>query len=102
MHKSEFITNWVVGIKTRMASMCEEGYIMTIIALFYNDAATEDILESKRKLRLERAAIEHYSYMLARIPWYFFGKRLSGHLKMWRERIAVQSGYGDTSPRRKP
>ncbi len=63
---------------------------MAIIALFYNDAATQEILESKRTLRLERVAIEHYSHMLARTPWYSFGERLNGHLKMWQKRIAVR------------
>jgi hypothetical protein len=90
MHQNEFITSWMVGIKTRMASMCEEGYVMTIIALFYNDAASADIMESKRKLQLERTAFDHHSHMLARIPWYSVGARVSGHLKMWRERIAIR------------
>jgi hypothetical protein len=90
MYTSEFITNWVVSIKTRMASICEEGFVMTIIALFHNDAATEDILESKRRLWLERAAIEHQSLALARMPWYSVGARLSGHFKMWCERIAIR------------
>ncbi len=90
MYTSEYITNWVVSIKTRMASICEEGFVMTIIALFYNDAATEDILESKRKLRLQRAAMEDYSHMLARIPWYSVGARLSGHFKIWCERFAIR------------
>jgi hypothetical protein len=90
MHRGEFVANWMVGIKTRMARMCKEGYVMAIILLFYNDAATEDILESKRKLRLERAAIDDYSHRLARIPWCSVGEWLSGHLKMWRQRIAVR------------
>ena len=88
MHKSEFVTNWVVGIKTRMATMCKDEYVMAIIALFYNDASTEAILESKRNLRLERAAIDHSLHMLTRIPWYSLGERSTGYFKMWRERIA--------------
>ncbi len=90
MHQSEFITNWVVGIKTRMAGMCEEGYVLAMIALFYNDAATEAILESKRKLRLEHTAIDHSWLKLARIPWYSIGERLSSYLQMWQKRIDVR------------
>ena len=90
MHQSVFITQWVVGIKSRMASMCEEGFVTSIITLFYNDAASENILESKRKLRLERAAIQQQHQMLTLIPWYCIGERLIKYLKIWRNRLAVR------------
>lgn len=98
LHKSGFVTKWIVGIKTRMFSMCEEGFVMNLIALFYNDAATEDILESKRKLRLELAAIEHQSHLLVLIPWYSVFRRLCGHLKLLKERISVQVTLWLSSP----
>jgi hypothetical protein len=63
---------------------------MTIIALFYNESATVDILESKRRLRVELAAIENQSLMLALVSWGSVGAWLSGHLKVLRDRIAVR------------
>ncbi len=63
---------------------------MTIIALFYNDAASEDILKSKHKLRLDRAAIEQQSHMLARIPWYSVFERLRRYKMIWQDRLAVR------------
>jgi hypothetical protein len=85
MHNNPFITKWMVGIKMRMASMCKEGFVMTIITLMYNDAATDDILESKRKFRLARVDIEQQSQMLTQIPWYSVRQRLIGRLKIWRD-----------------
>jgi hypothetical protein len=92
MHKSHFISQWVVAIKNRMASMCEDGFVLSVITLFYNDVATDCILEWKRNTRLELAAIEKRSQDLAHIPWYAVGKRFMGHLKVWRDRIAVRIG----------
>lgn len=70
--------------------MCKEGFVLNLIALFYNDAATEDILESKRKLRLELAAIDHRSRLLALTSAYSVSERLYEHLQLWRDRIAVR------------
>ena len=92
IHKDKFVTKWVTGIKSRMAGMCEDGFVVPLIALFYNDAATADILESKRRTRLELAAIEQRSQALARVPWYSLARRLSLHLMSWRERVAVRIG----------
>lgn len=67
-----------------------DGFVVPLIALFYNDAATSAILESKRKMRLELAAIECRSYLVKCLPWYSVGKRVSGFLSYWRERMAVR------------
>ena len=92
IHKDKFVTKWVTGIKSRMAGMCEDGFVVPLIALFYNDAATADILESKRRTWLQLAAIEQRSQALARVPWYSVARRLSLHLTSWRERAAVRIG----------
>ena len=92
IHKDKFVTKWVTGIKSRMAGMCEDGFVVPLVALFYNDAATADILESKRRTRLQLAAIEQRSQALARVPWYSVIERVSIHLTSWRERVAVRIG----------
>lgn len=86
LHKDKFVTKWIAGIKLRLTGMCEDGFVVPMIALFYNNAATDDILESKRRERLQLAAIEQQSQ---RVPWYFARERLMLCLKSWRERIAV-------------
>ena len=98
MHKDQFVAKWVAGIKSRMAGICEDGFMVPMIALFYNDAATADILESKRKMRLQLAAIEHRLQMLARVPWYHVADRLGAYLTSWQERIAVQIGVWRHQP----
>jgi len=71
---------------------------MSIITLFYNDVATDNILESKRKLRLELAAIQQRSQVLAHIPWRSVGSWLGGYLNVWRDRIAVRIGVWFDEP----
>jgi hypothetical protein len=92
IHKDKFVTKWVTGIKSRMAGMCEDGFVVPLIALFYNDAATADILESKRRTWLQLAAIEQRSQALARVPWYSVIERVRTHLTSWRERMVVRIG----------
>jgi hypothetical protein len=92
IHKDKFVTKWVTGIKSRMAGMCEDGFVVPLVALFYNDAATADILESKRRTRLQLAAIEQRSQALARVPWYSVIERVRTHLTSWRERMVVRIG----------
>jgi hypothetical protein len=90
MHQDKFVTKWVSGIMLQMAGMCEDGFVIPMIALFYNDAATNDILESKRKMRLEIGAIEQRSQLLAQVPWYNIGARISGRLASWKEHMALR------------
>ena len=90
MHQDKFVTKWVSGIMLQMAGMCEDGFVIPMIALFYNDAATNDILESKRKMRLEIGAIEQRSQLLAQVPWYSIGARISGRLASWKEHMALR------------
>jgi hypothetical protein len=91
MHQDKFVTKWVAAIKSRMAGMCEDGFVVPMIALFYNDAATSDILASKRRTRLELAAIDQRSVQ-SRVPWYSVTERLKGLLTSWRARMAVRIG----------
>jgi hypothetical protein len=88
MHKDKFVTKWVTGIKSRMAGMCEDGFVVPLIVLFYNDAATGDILECKRRTRLDLAAIER-KLALAHVPWYSVVERARAVLTSWQERMAV-------------
>ena len=90
MHQDKFVTKWVSGIKMQMAGICEDGFVIPMIALFYNDAATIDILESKRTMRLEIAAIENCSKLLAQVPWYHIGAQISGRLASWKEHMALR------------
>jgi hypothetical protein len=70
--------------------MCEYGFLIPVIALFYNDTATVDILESKRRIRFDLAAIEQESQKLKHLPWYFVFERLGIYLTSWRNRMAVR------------
>ncbi len=92
MYKDKFVNKWVTGIKSQMSGMCEENFVVPVIALFYNDAATSVILNSKRKMRMELAAIEQRHQAAARVPWYFAGERLRAWVTRWRERMAVRIG----------
>ncbi len=78
--------------------MCEDGPAMTIITLLYNDAATNDILESKRASRIALAAIQRESQSIERVPWYSVGERLSGRLKIWRDSIVASIGVWRYEP----
>ena len=92
MYKDKFVNKWVTGIKSQMSGMCEENFVVPVIALFYNDAAASVILNSKRKMRMELAAIEQRHQAAARVPWYFAGERLRAWVTRWRERMAVRIG----------
>ena len=92
MYKDKFVNKWVTGIKSQMSGMCEENFVVPVIALFYNDAATSAILNSKRKMRIELAAIEQRHPTAKRVPWHFVGERLRAWVTRWRERMAVRIG----------
>ena len=92
MYKDKFVNKWVTGIKSQMSGMCEENFVVPVIALFYNDAATSVILNSKRNMRMELAAIEQRHQAAQRVPWHFVGERLRAWVTRWRERMAVRIG----------
>lgn len=92
MYKDEFVNKWVTGIKSQMSGMCEENFVVPVIALFYNDAATRHILDCKRKMRLELAAIEHRHQKAQRAPCYFVLQRLRACVTRWRDRAALRIG----------
>jgi hypothetical protein len=99
LHKDKFITKWVTAIKSRMVGMCEDGFVVPMIALFYNDAATDDILESKRRTRLKLAMIaEQKTQKLSRTPWYSVVERVSVYLTSLRDRIVVRIGVWRHQP----
>ena len=98
MYQDKFVTKWVSTIHNRMKGMCEESFVVPIIALFYNDAATSDILESKQKMRLALNAIERRAQAIMRLPWYRVFQRLSGFVACWRERVAVRIGVWRRQP----
>jgi hypothetical protein len=90
MYNDKFITKWVSGINAEMAGMCVEDFGIPLIALFYNDAATGDILASRCKMKMELNAIDERSQSLRRLTWLAVGQRLKGFLKSWKERAMVK------------
>lgn len=90
MHKDTFVTKWVVSITNRMVGMCEEGFAVPIIALFYNDAATADIITSKRDQRLMQAAFAKQAQQIAQLPWYSVSLRARHYLSLLRQRVAFR------------
>jgi hypothetical protein len=98
MYQDKFVSKWVSTIHNRMKGMCEESFVVPMIALFYNDAATSDILESKQKMRLALNAIERRAQAIMRLPWYRVFQRLSGFVACWRERVAVRIGVWRRQP----
>jgi hypothetical protein len=98
MHRSEYLSKWTIGILTRMDRMCKEGFVLSVISLFCNDASTTAILEAKRKMRLDLAAIEQRFAIVQCLPWYCVGKRISGYAKMWRDRLSVRIGLWRYQP----
>ncbi len=87
MHKDIFVTKWVVGITTRMVGMCEEGFIIPVNSLFYNDAASADILQSKLDLQRKLASFAQRAKTLRLMPWRSLGMRIKESVMLMRERI---------------
>ena len=92
MYKDKIISKWVAEIIKQTEGMCEDSYVIPLILLFYNDIATVNILELKRKMRLELNAIELRFQMLAHVPWYHISARLKMFLQSWQDRLAVHIG----------
>ena len=98
MHKDVFVTKWVVGITAQMAGMCEEKFVIPVIALFYNNAATADILKSKLNMQLKLASFTHRAQTLSQLPWYSLGTRIVQSFKLWRERLAFRLSIWRSQP----
>lgn len=98
MHKDAFVTKWVVGITTRMVGMCEEGFVIPVIALFYNDAASAAILKSKLEMQLKLASFAQRAQKITQVPWYSLGTRVSLSYKLWRERIVLRFALWQAQP----
>jgi hypothetical protein len=92
LYKDEFIAKWMAEMQSRAAGFCEEGFVVPLIVLFYNDTASQNVLDSKRKMRIELAAIEKRHQTVKNVPWYFVGERLRACATRWRERMAVRIG----------
>ena len=90
MYNDKFIAKWVSGIKTEMAGMCVENFVIPVIVLFYNDTATSGILESRRNVRLQLDTIEQRSQSLMQLPWYSVSQRLKRFLKSQKDRAMLQ------------
>jgi hypothetical protein len=52
MHKDKFVSNWVVSITTLMGDACQEGFLIPLVALFYSEHSSRDILKRKRDSRV--------------------------------------------------
>ena len=94
IHKDKHVSAWVTGIKSSMVGMCEDSFVIPIIALFYNDAATGNILESKRRTWIELAAIEQRRQIKVGLSWSSFREWLSGFLNV----MTSDSGRVDRPP----
>jgi hypothetical protein len=90
LYNDKFITKWVSGIKTELAGMCVENFVIPVILLFYNDTATGGILESRRKVKLQLDTIEQRSQSMMQLPWYSAIQRLKRFFKSQKDRAMVQ------------
>ena len=53
MHKVLFLKSWILGISARLGAAGTEGSYIPLVAAAFNKVASADILELKRKMRLE-------------------------------------------------
>jgi hypothetical protein len=90
LHKDVFVTKWVVSITTRMKGMCEEGFIIPIIAMFYNDAASVDILRNKKNMRIQSDSFKKQAAVIKQMHWYSLVPRVIGHIKLIWNRMKYQ------------
>ncbi len=90
MHKDTYITKWVVSITTRMVGMCEEGFVIPVITMFYNDAATSDILKCKRDAQMQLASFTEQLQQLKQLRWYSVLSRVNGYAKILWERVVYK------------
>jgi hypothetical protein len=90
LHKDVFATKWVVSITTRMMGMCEEGFVIPIIAMFYNDAASVDILTSKRSMRTQSDAFNQHAAALKQLHWYSLVSLVTGYIKLFWNRLVLR------------
>jgi hypothetical protein len=88
MHKDTFVTKWVVSITTQMVGMCEEGFMIPIIALFYNNVSTADILKCKRESRMKSASFTQQAQRLKQLPWYSWFSCVGGYIRLMHNRIS--------------
>ncbi len=98
MHKDAFITKWVVAINTRMVGMCQEGFVIPIIALFYNDAATANILKCKRDARMQAVAFAKELHAVQQLRWYCVASRIRGYMRVLWKRILSKISIWQLQP----
>ncbi len=98
MHKDVFVTKWVAGITTRMVGMCEEGFVIPVIALFYNDTSTADILKSKLEMQLKLASFAQRAQHLAQTPLCSIWTRGTQFVKLWCERTMFRISLWRAEP----
>jgi hypothetical protein len=70
MYKHTFVSAWIVSILKELGGMCEEKFVVPIIAMFYNESATFEILKCKRSAANSRALLLKQRDDLKRLPWY--------------------------------
>jgi hypothetical protein len=100
MHKDVFVTKWAVGItaQAQMAGMCEGKFVIPVIALFYNDAATADMPKSKLNTQLKLASFTHRAQTLSQMPRYSLGTHIVQSFKLWRERLTFRLSIWRSQP----
>jgi hypothetical protein len=75
MYKHTFVSAWIVSILKELGGMCEENFVVPIIAMFYNDSSTFHILNCKRSAASSRASLLEQRNDLKHLPWYRIGTR---------------------------
>jgi hypothetical protein len=73
-----------------MAGMCEESFMVPIITMFFNDAATFEILDCKRSERISRASFLEQQDSIKRLPWYLIGTKFVLSLKLRWAKLQLQ------------
>jgi hypothetical protein len=53
MYKTVYAKSWILDISSRLGAACTEGAYIPLVATLYNKVASRDILNLKRKLRIQ-------------------------------------------------
>lgn len=84
-----------------MAGMCEESFMVPIITMFFNDAASFDILGCKRSERISHASFLKQQDNIKLLPWYLIGTRFVQSLKLRWAKLQVRFSTSRYQPNTK-
>jgi hypothetical protein len=81
-----------------MVGMCEEGVVIPIVTMFYNEAATADILKCKRDAQEHSASFDKRFRTLKQLQWYSVLSRVKGFAKLLWERVVYKISVWQLQP----